>query len=269
MKTVVITGSTRGIGFGLADAFLAKGCRIIVNGRSQESVDQACAQLSEKHAPDLLDGFAAVVSEHSQVEALWQYAVEKLESIDIWINNAGLGHETVPFWDIPADEARAVIEANILGVTYGSQTAMRGMLEQGKGQIYNMEGFGSGGHIRYGMSLYGTSKAAVSYITKAMIEETKESDILVGALSPGMVMTDLVLDRFKDDPAELEKRKRIFNIIADSVDNVAPWLAQRILSNDKHGARFAYMPPAKMIGRFMSAPFSKRDLFASIERDET
>ena len=269
MKSIVITGSTRGIGFGLADAFLAKGCRVVVNGRSQESVDQACAQLAEKHASDRLHGFAAVVSDHSQVKALWQFAVEKLDTIDIWINNAGIGHDTEPFWDIPADEARSVIEANILGVIYGSQEAMRGMLQQGKGQIYNMEGFGSGGHIRYGMSLYGTSKAAVGYLTKAMVEETKDSDILVGALSPGMVMTDLVLDRFKDDPAELEKRKRIFNIIADSVDNVAPWLVQRILRNEKHGARFAYMPPAKMIGRFMSAPFSKRDLFASIERDET
>ena len=172
-------------------------------------------------------------------------------------------HDTEPFWDVPADAARSVIEANVLGVTYGSQTAMRGMLKQGQGQIYNMEGFGSRGHIRFGMSLYGTSKAAVRYLTNAMVEEAKDSPILVGALSPGMVMTDLVLDRFRDAPAELEKRKRIFNIIADSIDNVAPWLVQRILANKKHGVRFNYMPPAKMAGRFVTAPFSKRDLFAN------
>jgi NAD(P)-dependent dehydrogenase (short-subunit alcohol dehydrogenase family) len=149
-----------------------------------------------------------------------------------------------------------------LGVIYGSQAAMHGMLQQGQGQIYNMEGFGSSGRMRYGMSLYGTSKAAVGYLTKAMVEETKGSGVLVGALSPGMVMTDLVLDRFKDDPAGLEKNKRIFNIIADSVDNVACWLADRILSNEKHGARINYMPPAKMAGRFLTSPFSKRDLFS-------
>ncbi len=263
MKSVVITGSTRGIGFGLADAFLANGCRVVVNGRSQESVDQAYAQLAEKYTPDRLHGFAAIVSDPMQLEALWQFANQKLDPIDIWINNAGIGHNTEPFWEIPADNARAVIETNVLGVTYGSQVAMRGMLQQGQGQIYNMEGFGSGGNIRDGMSLYGTSKAAVRYLTNAMVKEAKGSDILVGALSPGMVMTDLVLDRFKDNPAELEKNKRIFNIIADSVDNVAPWLVQRILSNKKQGARINYMPPAKMTGRFLTAPFSKRDLFAA------
>lgn len=263
MKNIVITGSTRGIGFGLADAFLAKGCRVVINGRSQEGVEKACAQLAGRHDAGYLHGFPALVSDINQVADLWQFAKARLETVDIWINNAGLGHDTEPFWDIAADEARAVIEVNVLGVTYGSQVAMRGMLRQGHGQIYNMEGFGSSGRIRYGMSLYGTSKAAVRYLTDAMVEETKDSDILVGFLSPGMVMTDLVLDRFKADPAELEKNKRIFNIIADSVDNVAPWLAQRILANEKNGARFNYLPPAKMAGRFLAAPFSKRDLFAA------
>jgi len=262
MKNIVITGSTRGIGFGLADAFLTKGCCVVINGRSQKSVDKAYAQLAEKHGSDRLYGFAAVVSDFNQVADLWQYAKEQLDHVDIWINNAGLGHDTDPLWKIPEAEARAVIEVNVLGVAYGSQVAMRGLLRQGNGQIYNMEGFGSNGHTRYGMSLYGTSKAAVRYMTEALIEEAKGSNVLVGALAPGMVMTDLVLDRFKDDPEELEKRKRIFNIIADSVDNVAPWLVDRILANEKHGARFVYMPPAKMAGRFLTAPFSKRDLFA-------
>jgi NAD(P)-dependent dehydrogenase (short-subunit alcohol dehydrogenase family) len=167
----------------------------------------------------------------------------------------------VPAWELPAEEARAVIETNVLGVIYGSQTAMRGMLQQGRGQVYNMEGFGSSGRVMAGLSIYGTSKAAVRYLTKALVEESKDSNILVGSLSPGMVMTGLVLDRFQDDPAALEKNKRIFNIIADSVDNVAPWLVERILSNEKHGARLNYLPPAKMAGRFLTAPFSKRDLF--------
>ncbi len=262
MKNVVITGSTRGIGFGLADAFLSKGCQIVLNGRTQESVDHACQQLGAKHVPDRISGFAAVVTDPAQVEALWQFACQKLGQVDIWVNNAGLGHDTQPFWEIAVDEARCVIEANVLGTIYGSQVALRGMAEQESGQIYNMEGFGSRGNIRAGFSIYGTSKAAVRYLTKAMVQETKESDILVGSLSPGMVMTDMVLDRFKDDPQGLEKNKRIFNIIADSVDNVSAWLVEHMLGNDKHGARLDYLPPAKMAGRFLMAPFSKRDLFA-------
>jgi NAD(P)-dependent dehydrogenase (short-subunit alcohol dehydrogenase family) len=262
MKTVVITGSTRGIGFGLADAFLARNCRVVMNGRAQESVDQACNQLADQYAPDQVYGTAAAVDDPAQLEHLWQFAADKLGSIDIWINNAGLGHDTDPFWEIPVVEAESVIEVNVLGSIYGAQVAMRGMMEQGHGAIYNMEGFGSGGNIRAGMSLYGTSKAAVRYLTQAMVEESKDGDILVGSLSPGMVMTDLVLDRFKNDPEQLEKNKRIFNIIGDSVDNVSTWLVERILSNEKHGARFAYLTRAKLARRFLTAPFSKRDLFA-------
>ncbi len=224
-------------------------------------MDQACNQLAAKNDLDRIAGFAAAVTEPLEVEALWQFAVEKMGAVDIWINNAGLGHDTEPFWELAADEARAVIETNVLGTVFGSQAAMRGMSEQGHGQIYNMEGFGSGGRIRYGMSLYGTSKAAVHYLTKAMVEEAKDSSILIGTLSPGMVLTDLLLDRFKDNPAELEKSKRIFNIIADTVDNVAPWLVERILNNKKQGAHIDYMPSRKMTGRFLTAPFSKRDLF--------
>ncbi len=263
MKTVVITGSTRGIGFGLAGAFLTHGCRVVINGRAQESVDQACSQLAEENDRDRTAGFAAAVTEPSEVEALWQFAVQKMGSVDIWINNAGLAHDTEPFWELPAATVREVIDVNVLGLTYGAQAAMRGMLQQGYGQIYNMEGFGSSGRIRYGMSLYGTSKAAVHYLTKAMVEEAKNSNIVIGALSPGMVITDLLLDRFKDDPAELEKSKRIFNILADTVDNVAPWLVERILNNKRQGARIDYMPQAKMMRRFLTAPFSKRDLFTS------
>jgi hypothetical protein len=77
-----------------------------------------------------------------------------------------------------------------------------------------------------------------------------------------MVVTDLLLDRFKTDPQALEENKRIFNIIADTVDNVAPWLVERILSNVKHGARINYLSRAKMAARFLTAPFSNRDLFA-------
>lgn len=262
MKNVVITGSTRGIGLGMAHAFLARGCRVVINGRTQESVGQACTELAAAYNASQVFGFAAVVSEAEQVEALWRYAKQELDSVDIWLNNAGLGHETDSFWELPNNETKPVIEVNVLGTIYGAQVAMRGMLEQGHGQIYNMEGFGSGGNVRQGLSLYGTSKAAVRYLTAAMVEETKNSGILIGSLSPGMVMTDLVLDRFKDDPEALAKNKRIFNIIADSVDNVTPWLVDRILSNEKHGVRINYLSRTKMAGRFLLAPFSKRDLFA-------
>ena len=264
MKNIVITGSTRGIGLALADAFLQRGCRVIINGRAQESVEQTCVDLALRHGSESLFGFLSSgppVSDPLQVQALWDYAVEHLGAVDIWINNAGLGHDTEPMWQIPTAQMRSVIEVNVLGTLYGIQVAMQGMLKQGFGQIYNLEGFGSNGRTRSGLSVYGTSKAAVHYLTKALIEEAKETGIQIGSLQPGMVMTDLVLDRFEEDPQALDKAKSIFNIIGDKAENVAPWLADHILENTRHGVAIDYMPTSKIVGRFITAPFSKRDLF--------
>jgi len=262
MKRVVITGSTRGIGYALADAFLAQGCRIIVNGRGHESVEQACVDLAMRYGSESLYGFPATVSEPEEMEKLWSYAVEHLGAVDIWINNAGLGHDTIPPWEIPAAAVKNVIDVNVLGLIFGSQVAMKGMMEQGFGQIYNMQGFGSNGRMREGMSVFGTSKAAVHYFTEALAKEAEETGIIVGSLSPGMVMTDMVLERFKDDPEGLEKAKSIFNIIADTADNVGPWMVEQILSNDKNGTHIDYLTRSRMVGRFLKSPFSKRDLFA-------
>jgi NAD(P)-dependent dehydrogenase (short-subunit alcohol dehydrogenase family) len=264
-KRIVITGSTRGIGFGLADAFLAKGCRIIVNGRNQERVEQACVDLAMRYGSENLYGCPATISNRKDVESLWIYACEHIGAVDIWINNAGLGHDTVKLWEIPPDQVEGVIGVNVQGLIFGSQVAMGGMLAQGFGQIYNMEGFGAKGRMRDGMSVYGTSKAAVHYLNQALIKEAEGTGIVIGTISPGMVMTDMVLDRFKDDPEGLEQAKSIFNIIADTTENVAPWLAEQILSNEKHGAHIDYMPTSKMVGRFLKSPFSKRDLFADDE----
>ncbi len=268
IKRIVITGSTRGIGYGLADVFLSEGCRIIVNGRSQEHVEQACVDLAIRYGSENLYGYPATVSNSEDMQGLWSYAVERFGAVDIWINNAGLGHDTERLWEIPTDQVKTVIDVNVLGLIYGSQVAMKGMLEQGFGQIYNMEGFGASGRTREGLSVYGTSKAAVHYLNQALIKEAEDTGIIIGTISPGMVMTDMVLDRFKDDPEGLEKAKSIFNIIADTTDNVAPWLVEQILNNEKHGASIDYMSTSKMVGRFLKSPFSKRNLFADDENEE-
>jgi NAD(P)-dependent dehydrogenase (short-subunit alcohol dehydrogenase family) len=261
MKRIVITGSTRGIGYAMADAFLDRGCRLIVNGRRQEGVEQACVDLAMKHGSESLYGYAASVSRIDEVEALWSYAVEHLGGVDIWINNAGLGHDMQSLWEISPEQVRNVIDVNVLGLIYGSQVAVKGMLEQGAGQIYNMEGFGSNGRTRDGLSVYGTSKAAVRYLSKALTKEVEGSGVIIGTLSPGMVLTDLILERYADNPQGLEDAKSVFNIIADTADNVAPWLVEQILNNKKNGAEINYLSTPKMIGRFLKSPFSKRDLF--------
>jgi hypothetical protein len=76
-----------------------------------------------------------------------------------------------------------------------------------------------------------------------------------------MVVTDLLTGQYRDRPDEWERAKRIFNILADRVETVAPWLAERVLANTQSGARIRWLTRSKLIGRFLAAPFRKRDLF--------
>jgi NAD(P)-dependent dehydrogenase (short-subunit alcohol dehydrogenase family) len=262
MKTVVITGSTRGIGYAMADAFLARGCAVIVSGRSRESVDGALDRLAQKHDSAGLLGVPCHVTQYEQVEALWDAAVERFGMVDIWVNNAGIGHEPENLWQLPPDVVSAVIETNILGTLYGVRVAMRGMLAQGDGKIFNLEGYGSTRMIRSGLNAYGTTKAGITFLTKALALEAKDTPVIIGSLQPGMVVTDLLLDQFKNRPEALEKVKPVFNIIADTPENVGPFLVEKMLAASRGGKIIQYMPRWKLALRFLTARFRKRDLFA-------
>lgn len=263
MKSIIITGSTRGIGLGLADAFLARGQAVTVNGRTPQSVQTALETLAKKHGRDCLHGFAADVSDLSQMEALWTSAQNRFGTVDIWINNAGLGHDMKPMWELSPEAVQDVVNANILGTLNGSRVAIQRMQKQGHGQLYNMLGHGSRGKTRPGMTVYGTSKAAVKYLTDALIEEAGDTAVHICTLSPGMVITEMITDRFEADPAVAERAKRVMNILADRVETVAPWLADQILADNKTGTHIRWLTPPKIMWRFLTAPFQKRDLFTA------
>ncbi len=260
-KTVVVTGSSRGIGYGLADAFLARECNVVVNGRSTASVAKAIQLLSKKHNADKITGAAGDVSQLADHQKIWDTAVQKFGKVDIWINNAGMAHGSHMVWEIPEELISNIVDVNMKGVIYGSKVAMQNMLKQGSGHLYNMEGFGSNGRTRIGLSVYGATKSGVRFISRSLTKEAANTPIKVSTLSPGMVITDLLLDPYEGDPEGLERVKRIFNILADKVETVTPWLADRVLSNNKSGSHIDWLPFTKILGRFLTAPFNKRDLF--------
>ena len=257
MKTIVITGSTRGIGFGLAHEFLARNHAVVVSGRSQEGVDRAVQELISRHGADRILGQPCDVGVFDQVQALWHAAKAHFGRIDIWVNNAGMGNQMFVFWEQPWEKIQAIIHANLVGLMYGSKIAMQGMLDQGGGQIYNMEGFGSNGSIRKGLLIYGTSKAGVAYFNKGLISETRGTPVRVGILSPGMVPTDLLLGGYAGGE-DARRARRIFNILADRVETVTPFLVERMLANNRHGARISWISRPKIFWRFMTAPFINR-----------
>ena len=266
MKNIIITGSTRGIGFGLADNFLRLGQRVVISGRSQESVDQALDKLAGKYPADRIKGKPCDMRIYQQVQELWRFGQDVFGSVEIWINNAGIAQSQTPFWELLPEQIEGLVSTNVIGAMYGAQVALKGFRGQGGGAFYNMEGLGSDGRQVEGLTLYGTSKRALNYLTDSLVNEVKGSQVIVGAVSPGMVLTDLILKQYEGrSPAEWESARRIFNILADRVETVTPYLAEKILANHKNGTRISWLGPGKILWRFLTAAISKRDLFQDLD----
>jgi NAD(P)-dependent dehydrogenase (short-subunit alcohol dehydrogenase family) len=258
---VVVTGSTRGLGFALAEQLLERGCRVTNSGRTPAGVQEAVARLGA-HGPRV-HGQACDVTEAAQVQGLWDAAARCWGRVDIWINNAGIPQEYLPAWELEAGAADRLIRTNLLGAIHGSRTAMRGMLAQRGGAIYNMEGWGSDGKRRGGLAVYGTSKCAVRYFTLALADEAAGTPVRVGTLSPGMMVTGFLLGPLgRMSEAEARRLRRIVNILGDRPQTVARWLAPRILANRRHRARLAWLTGPRAMGRFLTAGLRRRDLFA-------
>jgi len=261
-SAVVVTGSTRGLGFALAEELLKRGCRVTVSGRGPESVRQAVERLGAYG--QRVHGLACDVTDPVQVQDLWDSAARRCGRVDIWINNAGVAQEYVPAWELEPQAMALLIATNLLGTIYGSRTALRGMLAQGGGAIYNLEGWGSDGARRDGLTVYGTSKSAVRYFTRGLADEATGTPVLVGTLSPGMMVTDFLTGPMKRMPESDAKRlRRVVNILGDHPQTVARFLAPRILANRRHRAHFAWLTGARAVGRFIAAVLRHRELFAA------
>ena len=256
---VVITGSTRGLGFKLAQEFLSLGCAVVVSGRTHEATHAAVASLKGDYPGAVVHGFPCDTGVYAQVEALWDSARQALGGVDHWINNAGIGQPTAPIWEVSPNDMESILRTDLLGVLHGARVAMRGMLKQGSGSIWFMEGHGSDGRIMKGLSVYGTAKRGLRYAAQALAEEARGTGIRVGTLSPGIMITDFTMNTaHRGDPAAWERTKKAYNILGDRPETVAEFLAPRILAARKSGAHIAWLTTGKVMVRFLTAGITKR-----------
>lgn len=265
MTNVVITGSTKGIGRGLAEAFLQRGHNVVICSRNQADVDRVAAELSEK-GNARCSGLACDISQKSQLQALWDHAATSYGAVDIWINNAGHASSRHTVHELPEDVTATLIQSNLLGTTYGSQVAISGFRHQGKGALYNVLG-GSfdGKRLVPNMGVYSATKAGIHLLTKYLVNENRDLPIVVGSISPGMLITENWFSEQKEmTPEEWQKIRPLLNVLCDHVATVAPWLTDRILENTTSGKRIAWMTGSKIMGRFAAAKLlgRKRDLFS-------
>ena len=263
MKTIVITGSTRGIGLGMATELLKRGARVVINGRQGKQVEAVVNELRSRYPRAAVAGFAADTTKYAEVKGLWDHAVTQFGKVDVWINNAGVMNDHALAWELSPGDLEQTVAVNLTGSMYGAKVAIEGMLKTGGGHVYNFEGFGSNGRqFQPYMGPYGATKAAIRYLTKALSRETRGTNVRVGAISPGIVVTDLLRQPYEGRPQEWAKAKKIFNILGDHVETVTPYLAEEVLKGRKSGEVIAWLTPGKALRRFLGALLARRDLFA-------
>lgn len=230
-KTIVITGSTRGIGHGLAIEFLKRGHQVVINGRNKDKVNEVILELM-KINPEVI-GVCGSVGDTKTHRNLVEKSLSTFDKIDIWINNAGIPQPNALLHNIEDSAIKKLIETNIYGMMIGSKIAVNLFLKQGYGKLFNMEGFGSNGRTMRKLTLYGTSKRAVNYFTKSLSLEIKKEPIQIGSINPGMVRTAFLNGALIGTPEEIKQYKKVYDILAEDVEKVTPLLADKILKSTK------------------------------------
>lgn len=263
---VVITGSTRGIGAGLAASFLDRGGAVVVSGRSADVVAAATGTLAAEHGHDRVLGVACDVTDRASLQALWDATVARFGRVDHWVLNAGVSQPLEPVWDLDPAAIDTVVATNLAGTLHGVAVAAQGLKTQdGGGFVWLMEGFGSDGRTTAGLAAYGATKRAVRYLAKALAVDAADlSGVRIGTLSPGIVVTDLLTAELDESTERGRKAAKVYRILADRVETVTPWLAERVLAATKPGTKVAWLTPRKAAVRFATASFTKRDPFEEV-----
>lgn len=183
-KNALVTGSTRGIGRAIAGSLSAAGARVAVVGRDQARAAEAAAAIGNNAR-----GFAADVSDPASVVALVEAVEKEFGQVDILVNNAGLTRDNILF-RLKDDDWDAVLDANLRGAFVAIRAVARGMIKRRWGRIVNIASVvGITGNK--GQANYAASKAGLIGLTKSVAKELGSRNVLVNAVAPGFIETDM------------------------------------------------------------------------------
>ncbi len=183
-KSVIVTGSGRGIGRTIAEKFAALKARVVISDLDQKQVDQVASEIGREAI-----GVKADVTALSDVEHLFEQAAAKFGKIDIVVNNAGITRDTLMVrmdekdWDM-------VLDINLKGTFLVTKTAARIMMKQRYGRIINISSIvGINGNA--GQANYSASKAGIIGLTKSAAKELAARGVTVNAVAPGFIATEM------------------------------------------------------------------------------
>ena len=265
METVVITGSARGFGFEMLKLFRQRNYNVVICDMNEESIEKAKFELESLSFKGKVLAIKADITKESDVENLINEVLKETSKIDIWINNAGVNQPNKPIWELDVKTIDRLIDVDLKGTILCSNKILSIMIKQHHGQLYNVEGHGSNDATITGLSLYGTSKRAVTYFTESLAHEVedKKCNVCIGKITPGIMITNFINTSLGDgEHIELdEKTKKIYNILGDYPETIANFMVDKIINNKKNHVKFAWLTNKRAAIRFITSPFNKRNFF--------
>ncbi len=269
MKTVVITGSARGLGYNMSRFFREYNYNVVISDLNEENLIKAKEELEKYSSEGKIAYKVCNVSKIEELQELMKFAISEFEKVDIWINNAGVNQPQKAIWELSESDINTLIDVDLKGAIFGSKVAMEQMIKQGSGAIYNIEGYGSNDAHMLGLNMYGTSKRAVTYLTESLAQEAEERNtgVIVGKLSPGIMITEFTTHSLGNDKIELaDKTKKVYNILGDTPQTVGKFLVDKMVTNTKNNVKINWLTNSKAFVRFMTAGFNKRNFFGEDQK---
>ncbi|MGV3491084.1 MAG: glucose 1-dehydrogenase [Devosia sp.] len=186
-KRALVTGSSRGIGFGIAEALAGAGAEIIINSRNPEALGEAATRLAETGA--VVKALAFDVTSEDSVDDAISHAETEIGPIDILVNNAGMQHRQ-PLEDWALDKFHQVMDTNLTSAFLVSRAVARGMIARKSGKIINICSVLSN-FARSSVVPYAASKAALANMTRGMAVDWAKHGLNVNGIAPGYIATEL------------------------------------------------------------------------------
>ncbi len=187
-KVAAITGGTRSIGRGMAEAFLAEGAMVVVNGRDAAKGQQA---VDDMHGGDRVAFYAGDASTQACNEGIVDFAIERFGKLDIMCLNSGGVKNTAPVADMSDEEWKLEIDWNLNSVFWGMRKSLQHMIPRGSGRIIVTSSV-EGKLGKPGIPGYSATKHGVNGLVKAAAKEVGTLGITVNAILPGLIETDIV-----------------------------------------------------------------------------
>ncbi|MWA10986.1 SDR family NAD(P)-dependent oxidoreductase [Streptomyces sp. BA2] len=205
-RTALVTGGGSGLGRAMALAFAAEGANVVVAGRTEGPLKETVGLIED--AGGTAFAVTADVSRSADLAALVEATVERFGTLDVAVNNAGVLRAGQPLAELPEEDWRTMLDINVTGVLLALQAEVRQMRTQpGGGAIVNISST-LGPHISIpGTIGYGTTKAAVSALTKGAAAEYIGEGIRINAVSPGSSDTSMSLLQGESEAERAERMK--------------------------------------------------------------